>query len=53
MKSKKDTIGFYAKNKKWLEGIVANAEYPHILRAMAGAVIEYAIEKTGERGIDR
>ena len=44
MKGKKDILEFYEVNKRWLEDVVSNAEYPRILRAAAGAVIEYAIE---------
>lgn len=44
MKSKEDMIGFYEKNRKWLGDIVANAEYPRVLRAAAGAIIEVSLE---------
>ena len=47
MRRKEDIIGFYGKNKSWLEGIVANAEYPRVLRAAAGAIIEVALEEGG------
>jgi hypothetical protein len=49
MKSKKGVIEFYRKNKEWIENVVSNAEYPRILRAAAGAVIEVAIEE-GKKG---
>jgi hypothetical protein len=45
MKTKEDILEFYKKNSAWLDTVVANAKYPRILRATAGAVIEVAIEE--------
>lgn len=41
---------FYKENNEWLEHVVADRAYPKFMRAMAGAVIEYAVEN-GERGM--
>ncbi|VUT26855.1 MAG: hypothetical protein MASP_01737 [Candidatus Methanolliviera sp. GoM_asphalt] len=46
MKSKEEIIGFYEENRRWLELVVANAEYPRVLRA-AAAVIETVLEEGG------
>ena len=45
MKRKEEILRFYGKNKSWLEGIVANSEYPRVLRAAAGAIIEVSLEE--------
>ena len=45
MKTKADIVTFYKENRMWLDTMVANAEYPRMLRAEAGAVIEVAIEE--------
>ena len=45
MKTKADIINFYKENRMWLDAMVANVEYPRMLRAAAGAVIEVAIEE--------
>jgi hypothetical protein len=47
MKSEEEIMAFYEENKKWLERVVSNEDYPRILRALAGAVIEVALKKRG------
>ena len=53
MIEEKEILRFYRENKRWLRNVVSNRQYPRILRAMAGAVIEYVIEKREEKHIDR
>ena len=53
MVNKEDVLEFYERNKDWLEAVVSNGAYPHILRATAAAVIEIGLEKGGEKHIDR
>ena len=45
MKTKADIVNFHEENRMWLDTMVANAEYPRMLRAAASAVIEVAIEE--------
>ena len=45
MKTKEDMVNFYKENRAWLDMVVANAEYPRMLRAAVGAAIEVAIEE--------
>ena len=45
MKTREDIVEFYKKNRVWLDTMAANAEYPRMLRAAVGAVIEVGIEE--------
>jgi hypothetical protein len=48
MADEEDILGFYNENKTWLGTVGSNKNYPKFIRALAGAVIEYAIEKGEE-----